>query len=296
MAKQYDATFKHLVELHPADWLAYTGLPPGTAVGTVEAELSSITAAADKVLRVEGPVPYLAHLEFQSGPDPDLDRRVLFYNVLLRYRHDLPVRSVVLLLHPKARTPRLAGGVRDVTDPACRLDFSYRLIRVWEQPPDLFLTGGIGILPLAPVPMPGASEEQLVGVYERIADRLRRETSFEQARELWAATQFLSGLRHDLGAVERLMKGVWNMDLEESVTYQAAVARGVAKGREIGREIGRVEERRKTVLHIGRRRFGEPTPSVVSHLEQIADPARLEELIDRALGASGWQELLADQD
>ena len=114
MAKQYDATFKQLVEVHPLDWIALAGLPSSPDVAVVEAELSSITAAADKVIRVGGSAPYIAHLEFQAGPDPDLDRRLLLYNVLLRWRHNLPVRSVVLLLQPKAMTPRLVCGVTDV--------------------------------------------------------------------------------------------------------------------------------------------------------------------------------------
>src|SRR5205085_5556182 len=119
--------------------------------------------------------PYVAHFEFQAGPDPDLDGRVLLYNVLLRRRHGLPVRSVVLLLHPKARTPHLAGGVRDVSDPDGRLEFTYRLIRVWEQPAELFLNGRLGTIPMTPVALPTASEEQLSGAFEQIAIRLQRE-------------------------------------------------------------------------------------------------------------------------
>jgi predicted transposase YdaD len=295
VAQHYDATFKQLVEAHPSDWIALVGLPPGTEVAAVEAELSSITAAADKVIRVGGPAPYIAHLEFQAGPDPDLDRRVLMYNVLLRWRHNLPVRSVVLLLQPKAMTPRLVGGVTDVDHADWRLEFRYRAIRAWEQPTALFMGGGIGTLPLAPVTLPPAAEEQLAGVLEAIADRLRREAKPEEAKELWAATHFLSGLRHDVELVERLMKGVWSMDLEESVTYQAAVARGVTKGRELGRVEGRVEEARKALLLVGRRRFGEPDSAALARLEQINDADRLEALIDRLLIAADWHNLLADE-
>jgi predicted transposase YdaD len=287
VAKRYDATFKQLVEAHPADWIAFVGLPPGTDLAVVEAELSSITAAADKVIRVGGPAPYIAHLEFQAGPDPDIDRRVLLYNVLLRWRHNLPVRSIVLLLQPKAMTPHLAGGVTDVDAPDWLLEFRFRIIRVWEQPTALFMSGPIGTLPLAPVTLQAGSEQTLAGVLERIAERVRREAGINEARELWAATLFLSGLRHDLEIVERLMKGVWNVDLEESVTYQAAVARGVTKGR--------LEEARRAVLLVGRRRFGEPPPFELAKLERITDAERLETLLDRLLITANWQELLADE-
>jgi hypothetical protein len=62
-AKAYDATLKHLVEARPVEWLTYLSLPVGTRIGAVDADLSSVSAAADKVLRVEGPEPYLAHLD-----------------------------------------------------------------------------------------------------------------------------------------------------------------------------------------------------------------------------------------
>ena len=38
MAKPFDVTTKQLVELHPADWLAYAGLPPAP-VDVVDADL-----------------------------------------------------------------------------------------------------------------------------------------------------------------------------------------------------------------------------------------------------------------
>ena len=95
MAKQFDSTIKYLVESHPADWLALAGLPVGKRLEVIDADVSSISAAADKVIRVWDPVPYIAHIEFQVSADAILDGRVLFYNVMLRWRHGLPVRSVV---------------------------------------------------------------------------------------------------------------------------------------------------------------------------------------------------------
>src|SRR5438552_2492912 len=100
MAKQYDATNKQLVEKWPADFVALAGMPTGVTVTVVDADLSTFTTAADKVVRVEARDPYIAHFEAQSGPDQQMDRRVLVYNVLAGERHQLPVRSVVLLLRP----------------------------------------------------------------------------------------------------------------------------------------------------------------------------------------------------
>src|SRR4051794_20809645 len=98
MAHRYDAASKHMLQAHPADWLALGGLPAGTSVEVIDADLSAISSAADKIIRVSGPNPYAGHIEFQASWDGDLDARVLVYNTLARRRLSLPVRSVVFLL------------------------------------------------------------------------------------------------------------------------------------------------------------------------------------------------------
>ncbi|HSZ55955.1 MAG TPA: hypothetical protein VK797_09855, partial [Tepidisphaeraceae bacterium] len=102
VAKRFDAAIKHLVEAHPADWLALAGLPIAGTIEVIDADLSSVSPAADKVIKVMAPEPYVAHLEFQSGAGAGFDGRMLLYNVLLRSRHKLPVRTVAVLLRSQA--------------------------------------------------------------------------------------------------------------------------------------------------------------------------------------------------
>src|SRR6266542_2972092 len=64
MPKPFDASTKHLLETRPGDWLEYLGLPRAP-VEVTDADLSTVTAAADKVLRVLGPSPWLVHVELQ---------------------------------------------------------------------------------------------------------------------------------------------------------------------------------------------------------------------------------------
>ena len=73
MSKPYDATTKFLLESHPLDWLRFAGLPSGK-VTVVDADVSTISLAADKVFRVEAPDPYIAHFELQASADPWIDR------------------------------------------------------------------------------------------------------------------------------------------------------------------------------------------------------------------------------
>jgi hypothetical protein len=79
MRKPCDATPKGLLEIGPADWPAFLGVA-ARAVKVVDADLSTVTAATDKVLLVhadEGDC--IQHFDFQSGPDASLPRRTHAY-------------------------------------------------------------------------------------------------------------------------------------------------------------------------------------------------------------------------
>ena len=102
MSKPFDVTLKTLLEESPLDWPALAGRPQ-EAVEVIDADVSTVLAAADKVLRVRGSPDWIMHFEFQSGPDASLPRRLHGYNVLLQHRHNLLVRSVAVLLRSGAR-------------------------------------------------------------------------------------------------------------------------------------------------------------------------------------------------
>jgi hypothetical protein len=78
------------------------------------------------------------------------------------------------------------------------------------------------------------------------------------------------------------------VEMEESVTYQAIIEKGVA----IGEAKGEAKGERRTLLLVGKKRFGPPPPEVVAALEAINDPERLDQLSLRLLDVTSWQELL----
>jgi predicted transposase YdaD len=76
--------------------------------------------------------------------------------------------------------------------------------------------------------------------------------------------------------------------MRESVTFQAILE----EGREQGREQGRVEELHRMILRQGRVRFGEPDEATQSEIEAIRDTGTLEDLSERLVIVSSWDELL----
>jgi len=285
MPQPSDATTKDLVELHPEDWLAYLGLPRAP-VEVVDADVSTVSAAADKVLRVLEPDPWLAHVELQASRDRDLPDRKLLYNVLLERRHRLPVESLVVLLRPEADGPELTGFVERRRPSGRRyLTFEYQVVRAWQVPVASVLAGGLGTLPLAPLAELGSLA--LPAVIAQMKARLAAEAAPGEAGRLWTATYVLMGLRYSEAMIAPLLEGV--REMEESVTYQAIVRRG----REEGREEGRVQATRELLRRLGEKRFGPPPAAVQAALAAITDAAQLERLSERLLDVESWEELLA---
>ncbi|MBY0456495.1 MAG: hypothetical protein K2V38_04100, partial [Gemmataceae bacterium] len=63
-AKPYDAASKSLLELDPAAWAGFVGVVrPPDKVKLTDSELSAVTAAADKVLRIADDPPWILDIE-----------------------------------------------------------------------------------------------------------------------------------------------------------------------------------------------------------------------------------------
>ena len=277
MSKLFDATLKHLTEEYPQDWARLVGFPESAPVTVIEADLSTVTAAADKVLRVDDPDPWLLHLEFQASYDARLSHRLLQYNVLFEVRHALPVRSVAILLCPKADGKAMTGHMQ-VKLPHGKpyLEFEYDVIRLWQLRPETILAGGVGTLPL--MPLTRVARPDLPRLIREMGRRFGRQAGQAEIDTLWTATYVLMGLEYEKEFANQLLKGVRSM--KESVTYQAILE----EGREEGRRI---------LLALGTTRFGKPSAKHRKMVAAITEPAVSEGLATSLLQVDSWTELLA---
>ena len=289
MSKTYDPTLKEMVESYPAAWLRVLGLPVHAPVQVVNADLATITTEADKVIRVGGPSPWLAHLELQAGRDRGLPSRTFRYSALLFDRHKLPVLSGIVLLRPEADGPEFSGHLSYEAIPGRgRVDFRYEVLRVWQEPPERFLEAGPGLFPLATVAK--VTKNDLHGVFEQMKVRLSQSPPGER-KKVWTASYIMMGLRYPQTLIDQIMKGV--EDMEESVTYQAIIRKGEAKGLAKGKLEGAIEEARQILLRQGTIRWGAPTSRLRQRLERVVDKESLEQLTERLLEVNSWKELFA---
>jgi len=158
MERRFDASLKSLLEDSPADWPRLLGIPE-TDVTVIDADVSTVTGAADKVLRLGGQTPSILHLDFQSGPDASKPCDLNVYNSVLEKRHDLLVRSVLILLSPRAELTVVNGIYeRGFSGVQPYRTFLYEILRVWKLPVAALLSSGLGTLPLAPISAVNAAE------------------------------------------------------------------------------------------------------------------------------------------
>lgn len=128
------AATKYLIDLSPKDWLSLAGItvPSDAVLEPLDADLSTVSADADRLIRVTNvPTPCLYHIELQASWDARFDERVFWYAALARYEYKLPVRSIAFLLRKDADGKHIRGNLRDADDGGeVRLDFRYNVIRL----------------------------------------------------------------------------------------------------------------------------------------------------------------------
>ena len=216
----FDATLKDLIESDPAAWSALGSDRPARRVTVEDGDVSSVSAAADKVLRVEDDAGVWLHdVEPESGHAAEAPDKLFLYSTLLAHRHGLPVCSTLLLLRPEANASAATGELKRCLPGEAEpyLSFRYRVVRVWEEPQERFLDGPLGTLPLAV--LTNEAKADLVGTVKRIDERLRSLSNPVMAGRMQACTLILLGLRYTKERIAELRKGIAMVDLRESSFY-----------------------------------------------------------------------------
>ena len=79
----FDVGTKELVWDEPSAWLERFGIACTGTVDVIDSDITTLSASADKVIRVSEPGPYLVNIELQSYHDSDLVRTLWYRQVAL---------------------------------------------------------------------------------------------------------------------------------------------------------------------------------------------------------------------
>jgi predicted transposase YdaD len=164
-----------------------------------------------------------------------------------------------------------------------------KVIRIWEDDPELYLNARVELVPLAP--LAAVSESDLPGVLQRVKHRINQEPP-PRAAVLFTATYLLLGLRLADEEAKHLFEGAQIM--HQSSTYEAILKEGRQEGLLEGLEVGRTGEARRFLRRLGTNKFGEPDQAIAAKLDTIQDIEFLEALGVRILqpDLSSWEDLL----
>jgi predicted transposase YdaD len=284
VAKPFDAVTKERMEQNPRAWLEFLLGRELGEVSVVNADLSTITTEADKILQVEQQKPWIVHVEFQSSYEAGLPLRVQRYNILARYRHGLPVQSVVVLLRESADGIELTGLLEDrLPDGLLYHQFRYNVVKVWDLAVEDILAGDLATLPLAPISRIPTGE--MPRIVQLMDERIEHNASHAEKADLWTATFLLTGLIYPENLAITLLQGKSYM--RDSTTYQAILREGKAEGK----AEGKTEEAKNLLLRLGRKHLGSPPAMFEAKIQSTADVEKLEELAERVFDVSSWDEL-----
>ena len=232
----YDAICKSLVESFAADFASWLLGKPINLTELQPSELSLEPIRADSLMLLQSE-DLILHIEFQTKPKDNVPFRMADYR--LRCYRKLPtkeMRQVVIYLTPT--TSELVYQTAFEIPPRTRHEFD--VIRLWEQPTDIFLNSP-GLLPLAML----ADTSDRVETLKQVAAKIRLLPESDQSRVASSAS-FLAGL---LLKDDVLIKKVMGQSIiEESSVYQGAVAKGIETGRQelilelLARKLGGLSE------------------------------------------------------
>jgi predicted transposase YdaD len=183
------------------------------------------------------------------------------------------MRQIVVYLRP-TRSPSVYETTFEI--PGLRGDFE--VIRLWEQPTELFLAAP-GLLPFAVL----SQTTEQVEVLRQVAERVESILEPQSQRNVAAASAILAGLLLEKEVIYRVLR---RDIMRESVIYQEIEAEAEARGE----AKGKFEEGLNLVLRQLNHRFSPIAPETEIQIRSLSLPV-LEELGEALLDFSKRSDL-----
>jgi len=289
MPGPWDSLMKRLVGAKPRHFVNWL-LAGATYVRALDIELKSQHLFADALLEVivEGR-PALLHIEFQTGQDVEMEVRLLEYNILASHQYRrLPIYSYVIYLRQDGEVAQ-SPYIRSFPIDQEVHRFSFRVIKLWEQPAEAILQmGWTGLLPLVTLAKDGKRPEVVKAMIDTLAS--------EGETDLLAMARIIGGLvfkREDEREWFGKRFSMFQDILRESWVYQEIGQEFLEKGLERGREEERrreVQRQSQTLTSFVQGRFPDLVDLAKQQTGEIKDPEVLQAVILKLLAAQAVDE------
>jgi predicted transposase/invertase (TIGR01784 family) len=234
-----DNICKFLAETFPTDFASWLLGEPIAFTKLEPSELSVEPIRADSVIFLKS-LKMILHIEFQTDPNKNIPFRMTDYLLRLhRQFPDMEIYQVVIYL-----TPSQSPLVYETTFNLGGLSHKFNVIRIWEQPTEIFQQYQ-GLLPFAALSQTNNPEETLRQVARQIESIEDKQVQSNVA----ASTAIISGIALNKEIIQRLLR---SEIMKESVIYQEILLEGKAEGIAEGEAKGKTKERNQIAINMMR--------------------------------------------
>jgi predicted transposase/invertase (TIGR01784 family) len=217
----FDNICKFIAESFSTDFATWLLGEPISLTELSPKELSLEPIRADALILLQSDEVVL-HVEFQTKTDPNMPFRMADYRLRVYRRFPKKrMRQVVVYL---AQTE--SEMVYQTTFSIENLQHEFTVIRLWEQPAEIFLRVP-GLLPFAVL----SNATDKTSTLQNVAARIDNITDRRTQSNLTASVAILAGLVLNQEVIQRLLR---RDIMQESVIYQSIKTEGKEEGIELG--------------------------------------------------------------
>ncbi|MBD2458534.1 Rpn family recombination-promoting nuclease/putative transposase [Nostoc sp. FACHB-87] len=214
----FDNTCKLIAELYSPDFATWLLGKPITLTKLSPTELSIEPIRADALIMLQSDEIVL-HVEFQTAPDEDMPFRMADYYLRIYRRYpNKQIHQFVIYLDKTS-----SEKVYQTTFVTAKMRHEFEVIRLWEQPPELFLRTP-GLLPFAVL----SATENKASTLQQVAAAVDKIDERRTQSNISAAAAILAGLVLDQEVIGRLFR---KDIMSESVIYQMIQNEAEEQGR-----------------------------------------------------------------
>jgi predicted transposase/invertase (TIGR01784 family) len=213
----FDNVCKFIAETFPTDFATWLLGEPVSLTELSPKELSVEPIRADALILLQSDEVVL-HIEFQTQPDANIPFRMTDYRLrgYRRFPHKR-MRQVVIYL-----TPTISELVYQTTFIIENLRHEFTVIRLWEQPSEIFLRTP-GLLPFAVL----SNTVNQTHILQAVAEQIDNIPDRRMQNNLTASAAILAGLVLKEEVIQRLLRRDM---MRESVIYQLIKTEGRQEG------------------------------------------------------------------
>lgn len=253
----FDNFSKFLADEYPQDFASWLIGQPIQLTELPSKELSSEPIRADSVILLRSSSVIL-HCEFQTDPDDDIGFRMADY--ALRIFRKFPEHELFQVIIYLRKTG--SEKVHITTFQGNNFQHSFQVIRLWEQPTEVFLKRP-GLWAYAAL----TNTDDRSGVLRKVAQRIDALDDRRQQANLSAVSAVMGGLSLEKDVVQRILRREL---MQESVMYQEMQAWARA---DVEKEVSQREREtgeRSLILRLLRRRVGELPDRALAKINELS--------------------------